>query len=125
MSVYRKVICPTCSKVAEFRPGDKVKDVTCKRCSHAFKVNDDNANYYIDYFCHGRRYREKIGTSKTLAEKALAKRLTEVAENKFLDIKKDKDVAFEDFADQYHNLHSKVNNRSWKRNDARIIVILK
>ena len=81
-------------------------------------------NWWIDYYVHGRRYREKIGTSKTLAENVLRKRKVEIAENKFLDIRRDKKVKFQDFAVDYLELHSKVNNRSWKKSDQRNIKAL-
>ncbi|MBI5009433.1 MAG: family 20 glycosylhydrolase [Bacteroidia bacterium] len=49
----------------------------------------------------GRRKTETIGKDKKLAEKVLHKRLTEIAENKYLDVKKEEKIKFEDFADQY------------------------
>jgi len=87
-----------------------------------FRKND---SWWIDYYANGRRYREKIGDSKTLAENVLRKRKLEIAENKFLDVKRDKKIKFEDFADEYLNLHSKVNNRSWATWDLRNIILLK
>ena len=56
-------------------------------------------DYYIDYYANGRRIREKIGSSKTLAENVLRKRKVEVAEGKHLDIRKQQKIKFEDFAD--------------------------
>jgi len=52
---------------------------------------------WITYTTDGRKHRESTGTSdlKT-AEKILAKRKIEIAENKFLDIKKESRVKFED-----------------------------
>ena len=64
-------------------------------------------NWYIDYYANGRRKREKIGTSKTLAETVLKKRKVQVAEGKFLDIRKEQKVKFEDFAKEYLELHSR------------------
>jgi integrase len=52
------------------------------------------------------------------------KRKTEIAEGKYLDVKKENDLLFEVFAEEYLNLHSKVNNRAWKDNDARSIRVL-
>ncbi len=68
-------------------------------------------NWYIDYYVHGRRKREVVGSSKALAENVLRKRKVEIAENKFLDIKKDQKVKFEHFADTYFQLHARVNQR--------------
>jgi integrase len=77
-----------------------------------FKKND---NWYIDYYVNKRRKREKIGPNKRLAEKVLYKRLTESAENKFLDIKKVELILFRDMADEYMSKYSIINKRSHKR----------
>ena len=73
-----------------------------------------NNAWWIDYYANGRRRREKVGDSKTLAENALRKRKLQIAEGKFLDIKREDKIKFEDFADEYPELHSKVNNRAWQ-----------
>lgn len=65
-------------------------------------------NYYIDYYADGRRKREKVGPSKKLAETVLQKRLVEVAEGKFLDIRKEKQTALEAFIKEYL-VYSKTN----------------
>lgn len=74
-----------------------------------FKRND---NYWIDYYANGRRRREKIGPSKPLAETVLKKRKVELAEGKFLDIKREKKVRFEEFADEFYELHCVPNHSS-------------
>ncbi len=71
-------------------------------------------NYYIDYYANGRRIREKIGASKTLADNVLRKRKLAIAENRFLDIKKQNKIKFEELADMYLELHSKPHKRSHK-----------
>ncbi len=68
----------------------------------------------IDYYVKGRRKREKVGPSKKLAENVLRKRKVEIAENRFLDIRKQEKVKFEDFANTFLELHSKPNKKSWK-----------
>lgn len=73
-----------------------------------------NGSYYIDYYAHGKRYREKIGPSEALAKIVLAKRKVEIAEGKFLDKKDKVKIKFEIFADEYYNLHAKINNKSWQ-----------
>ncbi len=65
-----------------------------------------NDNWYISYFYKGRRIKEKVGPSKTLATKALKKREVEVAEDKFLDIKKIQRVKFTELAEDYLRLHA-------------------
>ena len=77
--------------------------------------------YWIDYYVNGRRKREKVGSSKSLAKAALRKRLTQVAEGKFLDIKKEAKILFRDFAAEYLEVYAKHNKRSWKNSDVGII----
>ena len=59
-------------------------------------------NWYIDFTFKGQRVRESIGPSRKSAEKVIAKKKTEIAENKYLDKKKDPDpIKFHDFAKEY------------------------
>lgn len=59
-------------------------------------------NWYIDFTFHGERIREMIGPSRKGAEKVIAKRKAEIAENKFLDVRKEPDpISFYDFAKEY------------------------
>ncbi len=71
-------------------------------------------NWYIDFYAGGRRHRDKIGTSRILAEHALHKIKGQLAENKWLDVNKKEKIRFEDFAETFLNLHSKPNKKSWK-----------
>ena len=71
-------------------------------------------NWYIDYYVSGRRKREMIGPNKKLAESVLAKRRLQIAENKFLDIKKKGKIKFEELGALYLD-YSKTNKRSWTR----------
>lgn len=73
--------------------------------------------YYIVYSVDGRRKTETIGKDKKLAENVLHKRLTEIAENKYLDVKKEEKIWFEDFADQYLDFYCKPNNKTWETSD--------
>jgi integrase len=58
-------------------------------------------SWFIDYRANGRRLREKIGPSKKLAESVLAKRKLELAEHKFLDVRKVSRETFRSFAQRY------------------------
>ncbi len=59
-------------------------------------------NWYIDFTFKGQRIRESIGPSKKGAEKVIAKKKAEIAENKYLDVRKDPDpVKFHEFAKEY------------------------
>jgi integrase len=82
-----------------------------------------DGNWFIDYYANGRRKREKIGTSKSLAEIVLKKRKVEIAEGKFLDIKKEQKIKFEDFAEEYLKLHSE-HKKSYDT-DCKIVGLLK
>ncbi|TPW22029.1 MAG: int [Elusimicrobia bacterium] len=57
--------------------------------------------WWIDYSHHGRRFREAVGASKTLAQQVLAKRTTEIAEGKFFPNRLKQDLSFADMADKW------------------------
>lgn len=80
-------------------------------------------NWYIDYYVHGRRKREMIGTSKILAENVLRKRKVEIAENKYLDIRREHKIKFEELAQMYLDLYSKPNKKSY-HSDADLVKTL-
>ena len=71
-------------------------------------------NWYIDYYVNGRRKRERVGSSRKLAETVLEKRKVAIAEGRFLDIKKELKIKFADFANEYLEIYAKPNIRSWK-----------
>lgn len=59
-------------------------------------------NWYIDFTFKGQRIRESIGPSRKGAEKVIAKKKAEIAENKFLDVRRDPDpIKFHDFGKEY------------------------
>jgi len=59
-------------------------------------------NWYTDFTFKGQRIRESIGPSRKGAEKVTAKKKAEIAENKFLDKRKEPDpIKFYDFAEEY------------------------
>jgi len=78
-------------------------------------------NWYVDFWVQGRRRREKVGPSKKQALQVLNKRLIQVAENKFFDIKKDEKITFSDFAPIYMELYAKPNKKSWAQADNNIL----
>lgn len=82
-------------------------------------------NWYIDYYVNGRRKREKVGLSKSLAEIVLKKRKVEIAEGKFLDIRKEEKIKFEDFVDEYIEVYLKPNCKSWEKSELHNIKHLK
>lgn len=69
-------------------------------------------NYWIDYYdAARRRRREQIGPSKRLAELVLKKRKVQLAENKFLDIKKHSETKFSDLCETFLTNYSQPNKK--------------
>ena len=65
-------------------------------------VIDKNGVYWLDYRFNGRRLRKRIGPSKKLAETVMQKIRVQIAEGKYLDVKKEeKKIKFNDFAQIY------------------------
>lgn len=74
-------------------------------------------NWYVDFTFKGQRIRESIGPSRKDAEKVIAKRKTEIVENKYFDIQKEPElIGFHEFAVDYLEL-TKPNKKesSWSR----------
>lgn len=57
--------------------------------------------WYVDYYYQGRRLRERVGTSKTLAVQALNKILAEIAEGKFFPERQKPCITFAEMANLY------------------------
>ena len=73
--------------------------------------------WYIDYYDNrGKRLREAIGTSKKLAETVLQKRKVQIAENKFLDIRRKPKITLKELLNLYLKEYAKPNKRSYKSN---------
>jgi len=77
-------------------------------------------DYYVDLYVNGRRKRWKVGPNKRQAELVEGKLKAEIAEDKYLDVKKDSNVTFAEFADRYIAEHSKVENKSWYEDEKRM-----
>lgn len=124
MAKYRFAFCLICDperrKGIRF-PEDR-REVHCPRCGQGLKPDPA---WWIEYYFEGRRKREKIGPSRVLADQVLAKRRVEIVENKYLDIRKEPKIRFEDFADEYLEVHCKPNNRSWQKTDSPNLAHLK
>jgi site-specific recombinase XerD len=67
-------------------------------------VFNKNEAWWIDFRDqYGRRHRVKVGPSKKLAEKAYAKKVTEVAEKRFLNVKSDTKISFRELVTEYRS----------------------
>jgi hypothetical protein len=82
-------------------------------------------SWWIDYRVDGKRHRKKIGPNKTLAENVFAKTKAQIAENRYLDIKKEHKVKFEELSTSYMELYAKVNKKSWHSDTGRINALSK
>jgi len=88
-------------------------------------VIDKNGVYWLDYRFNGRRLRKKIGCSKKLAETVMQKIRVQIAEGKYLDVKKEeKKIKFNDFAQIYADTYG-MKKRSWNSTDKLYLVRLK
>ena len=88
-------------------------------------VIDKNGIYWLDYRFDGRRMLKKIGSSKKLAETVMQKIRVQIAEGKYLDVKKEeKKINFNDFAQIYANTYGEK-KRSWSSTDKLYLVRLK
>ena len=67
--------------------------------------------WYISYYYNGIRRKERYGENKKSAETALCKRKAEIAEGRFLDVRKREKIKFEDFALTYIELYARPNKR--------------
>lgn len=59
------------------------------------------ANWFIDYRVNGRRLRESVGPSRKLADSVMAKRKLEIAEKRFLNVRKVSHETFRQFSARY------------------------
>jgi integrase len=91
----------------------------CGGCDLDMKNAPDRI-YYIDFYNKGKRVRERIGTSKKLAETTLRKRKVEIAEGRYLNKKKEIKIRFKDFASEYRKW-AEVNNKSFEKSKRWVI----
>jgi len=81
-----------------------------------------NKTWYIDYYVDGQRKREAVGSNLKMAEKVIAKRKVQIAENRFLDVESKAGCSFETLSKQYME-YAKTSKGSWSR-DQRSIKVL-
>ncbi len=78
--------------------------------------------WWIDYYANGQRYRESVGPNRRSAERALAKRKVEIAENRFLDKVKRSCATFDELAKLF--LDYADNNKLSAERDHRSVALL-
>lgn len=80
-----------------------------------FKKRD---RWYIDYYqSDGKRIRRAVSRYKEQAELALKKVEVEMAECKYLDVKKSKEITFKEFAEKFRRKHIRRRNRSYEKQE--------
>lgn len=71
--------------------------------------------WWISYNANGKRIRESVGPSKSLAKEVLAKRKNEISEGRFFDTRKTRGVTFRAIADKYWELHGQhLRSNAWR-----------
>ena len=101
------VECPRC----KHRQYDDC--IPCKKCSSPL---GRSKNYWIEFYTsEGKRKRERIGPSKSLAETTLRKRLVARAEGRLLDKKKDDKLRFDQLTKWYLTLAETKAKKSFDR----------
>lgn len=73
--------------------------------------------YFAGRDQHGTRIRISLGRDKRVAEAKYHKVLGEIAENKFLSVKRVRKIKFDELADLYLKQYAMVEKKSWKSND--------
>jgi len=92
---------------------------TKTRGVYKYRWADGTIMYGVRYRYRGRLIRKKIGPDRKTAEAYLMKVKVQVAENRYLDIRKTPNILFEKFAKEYLDKHCLVHKRS-TRNDRSI-----
>ncbi len=113
MSIYNRVRCSQCGAGYCIPLSSHKRQINCK-CGYLIKIKPEK-NYFIDYWAYGKRVREKVGPSKALAQAVYHKRMVEIIENKFFGVKKQVRMKFEDFVEEYVNIHVKPNLKAYER----------
>jgi integrase len=83
----------------------------------------NQGRYVIDWRDeHGRRRREILGYSHRQAHDVLAKKITDRAENRSLDVRPGDGMTFRELAERYLNLYAKERKASWKTDEGKIVL---
>ncbi|MCX6565056.1 MAG: phage integrase SAM-like domain-containing protein [Candidatus Aminicenantes bacterium] len=86
---------------------------------NARNIKLKNGKWYVDFTYKGKRIRQFGGFTKEQARITLARMRIEKLDEKlgFSKLKKLEPVLFETFADEFLEVYSKQNKRSWKRDE--------
>ena len=106
------VECPDCKK------RNSADAASCK-CGFNIK-KAAHKNYWIEYYLHGKRKRERIGPSKAAAEQRLREVLKRRTEERYIDKNKNARVTFDELAGWYLSLPQIKAKRSYGRDELSI-----
>jgi integrase len=81
---------------------------------------NEDGKWCFDVTCNGRRVRQIVGLSRPETEQAMLNKLTDLKRDKFGIEKPRGNVFFEEFADEFLEVYSKQNKRSWVRDRSAI-----
>jgi len=84
------------------------------------KIYQRGKIWYIDTSYRGKRIRKAVGKDKKLAEAVLKKTEVSLIENKYLDINRKNKIKFSEFSKYFLETYSKVNKKSWTRDQLSI-----
>jgi len=77
-----------------------------------------DGKYYIDFTFNKKRIRKFGGYTKDQARNTLTKLKMQCLNKRMgFETEKKPDILFKDFAEEFMELHSKQNKRSWKRDE--------
>lgn len=84
------------------------------------------SKWYIDYYQpDGKRIRQAVSRYKEQAELALKKVEIEIAEGKYLDVKRGKEMTFKVFAEKFRLKHIRRRNRSYLKQECLLDGLIK
>jgi integrase len=101
--------CPKCKKR---------NSVDAANCKCGFNIRKAaHKNYWIEYYLHGKRKRERIGPSKAAAEQRHREVLKSRTEERYIDKNKNLKVTFDELARWYLSLVQIKAKRSYERDE--------
>ena len=77
---------------------------TCKKCEYARLKKDNAKTYWVDFFYQGKRYRERIGPSRTAAEARLLEMKRHKVEHRHIEKDKNTIVTLKEVFDWFLSL---------------------
>lgn len=106
--------CPSCN----YRNGQK--NPSCKKCGLNIKKLA-HKTYWVEYYVHGKRRRERIGPSKVAAEQRLREVLKARTEDRYIEKDKGASLSLEQISKWYLSLPQTKTPQSLQRNKEHLV----